>query len=463
MSRATQTEITSRHEEILEYAYKYYEKNGSAPLYYNFKKQIGATKKEINSLFPNGLYSIYTWLGIPILTADNPCKPAAKIQVEDYREVHMDHNGTTYIRPEVSDILLKYYSGKLGYGNPSSSSIQGKKAYDLIESSRETIAQCLSVNTEEICFTGSGSEANNLAVKGIAYKNLDSYGHIITSKIEHPSVLRTIEYLEEIGFRATYLDVEKDGIVSSGSVKDALRNDTILVSIMAVNNEIGTINPIAEIGSICREREIPLFVDAVQAFGRMPMLPKEMGISLLSISGHKIYAPKGIGCIFIDQEVEVLPVIHGGDQESGIRAGTENVGHIISLAKAAELIQSEMVSEQKRLKELRDFFLTELYKIEPGIQINGTMEYRVSNNISIAFPGVDSGALLLSLNSIGIYVSAGSACSAGKIETSHVLNALGVDIENYGTIRFSFGLKTNMEDIRYFLKYIPEILKQARE
>ena len=295
MARSTRTMLSARHEAVLEYAYKYYEEHNVGPLYYNFKKHIGATKKEINRLFPHGLYSIYTWVGIPIRTGENLCKRMATIKVDDYRDVYLDHNGTTPIRPEVQKTLVRYAGGNFGFGNPSSSTLQGKKAYDLVYSARKRIADCLSAKPEEIVFTGCGSEANNLAIKGIAFNHLEKYGHIITSRIEHPSVLKTMHYLETIGFDVSYIDVENDGVVSPDSVKKAIRKNTILVSIMTVNNEIGTLNPIVEIGAICGNNGIPFMTDAIQGFGKIPIKPRDMGISLLSISGHKIYAPKGIG------------------------------------------------------------------------------------------------------------------------------------------------------------------------
>ncbi|MCP4723667.1 MAG: aminotransferase class V-fold PLP-dependent enzyme [bacterium] len=463
MSRATQTELTPRHEEILEYTYKYYQQNRVAPLLYNFKQHIGATKEEINRLFPHGLYSIFTWIGIPVQSADNLCKPMARMDVDDYRYVYLDHNATTYIRPEVAEILIHYCSGDIGFENPSSSTIQGKKAYDLVESTRETISHCLSVDPEEIFFTGSGSESNNFAVKGIAFKHLDTRGHIITSQIEHSSISKTMEFLETLGFSVSYIEVGSEGIVSPDSVKEAMREDTILVSIMAVNNEIGIINPIQEIGELCRDRKIPFMVDAVQGFGKIPLTPGEMGISMLSFSGHKIYAPKGVGGLYVDREIQFIPLIHGGAQEFGMRAGTENVGYVVAIGHAAELAHAEMESECERLTELRDFFLSELRKIEPNFLVNGSVDNRIPHNLSIAFPHVDSGALLLSLNSIGICVSAGSACSSGKIETSYVLEAIGADTENYGTVRFSFGLRTTKEDLDYLFKYLPSILEQIRE
>lgn len=389
---------------------------------------------------------------------EKPCKPCAEIKIDELKMVYLDHNATTYIRPEISEVLNKYYSGKLGFGNPSSNSTEGKFSSDLILDARIKIAYCLSATPEEIFLTGSGSEANNLAIKGIAFRDLDRKGHLITNKTEHSSVLKVMEYLETLGFAVTCLNVDEYGMVSPDSVRRAIRKDTILVSVMAANNEIGTINPIQEIGGICKENGIPFMVDAIQAFGKIPLDPKAMGISLLSFSGHKIYAPKGIGGLYVEKGVTLAPQIHGGGQEMGLRSGTENVGSIIALGEAAELAHNEMEKETERLLGLRNLFLAELEKVEPGFVVNGSLEQRVPNNLSIGFPHVDSGTLLHSLNRVGISASAGSACSSKQIKTSHVLNAIGADTENYATIRFGLGLRTTEEDILYLIKYLNRIL-----
>ncbi len=242
--------------------------------------------------------------------------------MEDHREVYFDHNATSFIREEVKKSMLNYYSGSSGFGNPSSSTNPGKISYDIIRNSRIQISDCLKVNPEEIVFTGSGSEANNAAIKGIAFKHLTEKGHIISSKIEHPSVLNALEYLENLGFTVTYLDVEKSGLVTARSVKNNLRKDTILVSIMAVNNEIGAINPINEIGEVCKTASIPFMVDGIQGLGKTKLLPRKMGISLMTMSGHKIYAPKGVGALYVSKETFVVLLIHVGSQEYGLRAGT---------------------------------------------------------------------------------------------------------------------------------------------
>ncbi len=462
MSKISGTTLTDKHMDILEYAYSYYEKNRVGPLYQNIKKNTGVTREDIGQLFPHGLDSIYAWVGIPIQTGRDLCKPMATVHVEDHREVYFDHNATSFIRDEVKKSLTSYYSGSSGFGNPSSSTNPGKISYDIIRKSRGQVSNCLKVDPEEIVFTGSGSEANNAAIKGIAFKHIANKGHIISSKIEHPSVLHALEYLEDMGFTVTYLDVQNDGRVTAQSVKSNLRRDTILVSIMAVNNEIGAINPISEIGEVCQTAGVPFMVDGIQALGKIKLQPEKMRISLMTMSGHKIYAPKGVGALYVGKETTIVPLIHGGDQEYGLRAGTENVGSILAFGQAARLACFEMEKENRRLLELRNFFLEGVRKIEPNIIINGSLEHRTANNLNIGFPDVDSGSLLLSLNQIGVYVSSGSACSAGSKDASYTIKALGVDTDRYGIIRFSFGLPNTKEDIEYLFKYLPSILKQLK-
>ncbi len=463
MARASRTELTPRHEAILEYACQYYERNRVGPLYYNLKRHLGATREEINRLFPYGLNSVYSWVGIPIRTTDQTCKPVINLAVQDAREVYLDHNATTYLRPEVSRTLVDYDSGRLGFANPSSSTQQGKRAYEQIQEARRTVAECLGVEPEEFIFTGGGSEANSLAIKGIAFRHLERRGRIITSSTEHSSVLETMKFLESLGFAVTYLPVEKDGRVEPGRLAEALSETALLVSIMAVNNEIGMIHPLRELGAICRERNVPFMVDAIQGFGKIPLKPRELGISLLTVSGHKIYAPKGIGGLYVDRGIRLVPLVHGKEQEFGLRGGTENVGHIMAMGQASRLACEEMDSERRRLLSLRDYFLSRLQEIEPGYLLNGSLENRMPHNLSVRFPQVDTSALLLSLNAIGICVSSGSACSSGRTETSHVLRAIGADTPGYGKIRFSFGRKTDREDLDYLFTYLPEILSQIKE
>ena len=462
MAFITGTKLTNDHNRILEYTFDYYRRHKVGPMYYNIKKNLGYSKDDIQKLFPHGLKSVYTWVDIPIQTPDQSCKPFPTIKVTDFRSVYLDHNATTYVRPSILKMLNDYYAGKLGYGNPSSSTEPGREAYEIIEEARRQIAFCLGVHSSEIVFTGSGSEANNLAIKGIAFKHFEHKGHIITSKIEHSSVLKTVRYLESLGFETTFLDVTKHGRIVPEDLEKALQENTILVALMVANNEIGTINPMKEIGNICRNYNVPLLMDGIQAFGRIPLHPAEFGISMMSLSGHKVYAPKGVGALYVSKDIELVPLVHGGGQEMGLRAGTENVGHIMAFGSAARMICKDMEKENQRLLELRDFFLDGIRKIEPNIVINGDLENRLPNNLSIGFPGVDSGALLLSLNQVGIYTSSGSACSSGNAKSSHVLEAIDVDPREYGTLRFSMGLLTTQQDLEYVLNYLAKILASLK-
>ncbi len=459
MSKVTGTVLNQTHYDILEFAYDYYQKNKVGPLYPNIKKFTGASKEEIDELFPHGLNSVYTWVGIPIQSLENGCKPFAKVYPDDYREVYLDYNSTTPLRKEVVELLKEFYSDPDLYGNPSSSSNLGEKTYEKIHEARVQLAKQLNAVPENIIFTSCGTESNNTAIKGIAFKYYDKKGHIICGATEHSATLKTVKFLESIGYRATYIGVDKEGLVDPEVVRRSIRPDTILVTFMAVNNEIGTINPIAEIGKICSENDIPFFVDAVQAYGKMKLDPKAMGISLLSISGHKIYAPKGVAALYIDDYVSLHPLLHGGEQEFKFRGGTENVASIAAFGLASKLIYNEMERENARLCVLQKYFIENIKKIEPGVIINGSIEKRLPNNINVGFPGIDSGSMLLSLNQIGVYVSAGSACSAGSMDTSHVIKELGVDTNKYGIIRFSMGLNTTKEDLDYMFKYLPEILE----
>lgn len=467
LARLTKTDITDRHLEILEYTFRYYEKNKVGPLYLNLKKHLGLDRQELDRLFPHGLNSLYTWVGIPIQTTDETCKPPAVLEVPDFREVYLDHNATTYIRHEIAQLLHDYHEGRLGYANPSSGTIPGQKAFELLEQSREDLAEVLHCGSEDLTFLSCGTEGNNTVIKSLALASLlEQEGrrkpHLVTSALEHSSVLEPHQWLETLGCRVTYVQPDSLGIIHPEKVEQALCPDTILVSIMAVNNEIGTINPLKEIGEVCRNQGKPLLVDAVQALGKIPLTPREWGVTFMTFSGHKIYGPKGVGALYKAPGFILPPLLQGGGQERGLRSGTENVGHILALAKAAQLAEMEREREQARILGLRNYFWEALKTIEPELRINGSLEHRLAGNLSVAFPGVDTGSMVLSLNNIGVYVSAGSACSSGKIKTSHVLKAIGADTENFGTIRFSLGLRTTKEGLDYVLKYLPEILRQIK-
>jgi cysteine desulfurase len=460
MAKATGTHLSPQHLAVLEYAWNYYRERRVGPLYSNIGRNTGVARDVIEDIFPNGLTSVYTWVGIPIQTTDKGCKPMALIEVDNPREVYLDYNATTPIRPEVADALISFFRDTRSFGNPSSSYGIGGLAYDVIHRARRRIAKCLNVEPKEIYFTGSGTEANNLAIKGIADKH--DRGHIISTNVEHPSVLDTLRVLETRGYEVTYLPVAPDGTLTADDVANAFRDDTILVSVMAANNEIGTVYPVADIGALCKGRGIPFHVDGIQAFGKIRLRPKEMGIDMLTLSGHKIYAPKGVGALYLNPEVTLNPQIDGGGQERDLRSGTENVAGILAMGLAAKLLRKEMDEQNAKFDYLRQRFLAKLKETVPDAIINGTMDSRLPHNLSVGFPGVDSGSLLLSFDQIGVYVSAGSACSAGDDKVSHVLEAIGVDSERYGTIRFSFGRETTKEDIDYLFEHLPKILESLR-
>lgn len=458
MAKSTDTQLTDRHMNVLEYAWHYYRNNSIGPLYQNILRNTGVNKTELADIFPHGLNSVFSWIGIPIQGKDNGCKAMVSLQVENLKEVYFDHNATTPLRPEVSAAMIDFLQDPRSYGNASSAYDVGSIAYDVIEQARRKVAACLGATPQEIIFVGSGSEANNLAIKGLFDHRPKGGGHLITTCVEHPSMLQVGQHLETQGHNVTYLPVRLDGTLSLDEVRRAIRPDTIAVSIMAANNEIGTIFPLREIGEICRQHSVPLVVDAIQALGKIPLSPKELGISVMTMSGHKIGAPKGVGAMFVDQSLELVPQIHGGSQESGLRAGTENVLGIHAMGLASELAVREVQSLSRHLLELREYFLGKLEKLAPDAIVNGAMENRLPNNLSIGFPGIDSGSILLSLNQIGIFVSAGSACSAGNDKHSHVLEAIGLDASKYGTVRFSFGRTTTREDLDYLFEHFPAVL-----
>lgn len=402
MSRRSGTELTPRHYELIEFAHRYYERNRVGPLLPNLRRHTGATQEELEAIFPYGLHSLYTWVGIPIQSPHDSCKPMVSIHVEHPREVFMDHSATTELRSEVVDCMRSLLEGEHSFGNPGSSTRLGRMAFEAVDVARAQLATALGVSSDELVFTGSGSEANNLAIKGLLLSRLADGAHAITTAIEHSSVLEPLRWLASLGLELTELPCDRDGLVSVDDVQAALRPNTALVSVMAANNEIGTVNPIAEIGEVCRGADVPLMVDAVQAFGKLRLTPREHGISLLSLSGRKIHGPKGVGALFIDRSLELAPLLHGGGQEQGRRAGTENVASIVGLALAAELIGAQREQETARLARLRDALLAQLREIEPGLVVNGSLERRLPHNLSVGFEGVDTGCLLLSPNAIGV-------------------------------------------------------------
>ncbi|ACI19232.1 cysteine desulfurase NifS [Dictyoglomus thermophilum] len=377
------------------------------------------------------------------------------------RKVYLDYAATTPIRKEVYEEMKLFLKEK--FGNPSSIHNFGREVKKAIEEAREKIAKAIGAESDEIIFTSGGTESNNMAIKGVAFALSHKGRHIITSQIEHHAVLEPCHFLEKIGFEITYLPVDKEGYVDPDDLKKAIRKDTILISIMHANNEIGTIEPIREISNIAKEHDIYFHTDAVQTVGHIPVNVNDLGVDLLSLSAHKFYGPKGIGALYIRKGTRIEPIIHGGSQENNKRAGTENVAGIIGMGKALELAISEMEREQKRLTELRDYFINQVEKRIPEVYLNGPRVNRLPNNINFSFAQIEGETLLLHLDLEGIAVSTGSACSSKSLEPSHVLSAIKLPAKlAQGSIRFTIGLYTQKEDLDYTIKVLENTIEKLR-
>jgi cysteine desulfurase len=375
------------------------------------------------------------------------------------KKIYMDHAATTPVRKEVIREMLPYFDKK--YGNASSLHSFGREARDAIETARQKIAKIINAEPEEIIFTSGGTGSDNMAIKGPTFVNKIK-NQIITSKIEHDAVLESCKKLGEAGFKVKYVDVDKNGIINVEQLKKSITNKTLLVSVMHANNEIGTIQPIEEIARICRQKRIYFHTDAVQTFCKEKIDVKKMNIDLLSASAHKIYGPKGIGFLFVRKGTKIGALVHGGGHEFGLRSGTENVTGIVGFAKAAELANKEMNSENARLKRLRDKIIQKLLKIE-GTKLNGDKEKRLSNNINISFKAIEGESILLKLDEKGIAVSTGSACSSKSLEPSHVLLAIGCShIQAHGSVRFTLGKANTDKDVNFLLAVLPKIIKDLR-
>lgn len=338
---------------------------------------------------------------------------------------YFDNAATTRTDDEVLKVMLPFFINE--YGNPSSVYKLGREARKAIEEAREKVAKAINANPNEIYFTAGGSESDNLAIKGIAHANINKGKHIITSKIEHHAVLETCEKLEKEGFEVSYIGVDENGIIDLNELKSTIREDTILITIMFANNEIGTIQPIKEIGEIAKEHNIVFHTDAVQAVGSIKIDVKELNIDSLSLSGHKFYGPKGIGALYVKKGVKFDKLINGGHQERNKRAGTENVPGIVGIGKAIELAYDRLEDNNKMIKDLRDYYLEEVKRRIPNIRINGDRKTRLPGNMNISFKGVEGDAVLFNLDLNGIYASIGSACTSGSLEPSHVLTAMGLN------------------------------------
>lgn len=377
------------------------------------------------------------------------------------KNVYMDYSATTYVKPEVLEEMLPYFTEK--FGNPSSFYGISRETKRAIDKAREQVAKALNCLPEEVYFTGGGSEADNWAIKGIASAHKNKGNHIITTKIEHHAVLHACQYLEKNGFEVTYLDVDDEGLVRLEDLKNAITDKTILVTIMFANNEIGTIEPIKEIGELCREKKIYFHTDAVQAVGNIPVDVKEMNIDMLSLAGHKIYGPKGIGVLYIKKGIKIDNLIHGGAQERNRRAGTENIASIVGLGKAIELATTNLEEHMERLTALREKLIEGLLEI-PYTKLNGPKgDKRLPGNVNVCFRFIEGESILLSLDFKGVCASSGSACTSGSLDPSHVLLAIGLPHEiAHGSLRLSMGDGSTEEDVDYVLEVVPPIIERLR-
>ena len=382
----------------------------------------------------------------------------------EQRFVYADHSATTGVRPEVLEAMLPYL--KEEYGNPSSIYKKARTAKEALEKARDQVAKAIGAKSAtEVFFTGSGTEADNWALKGIFEAYANKGNHIITTAVEHHAILHTCEYLEKVrGAKITYLPVDSEGFVRLDALKDAITDETILVSVIAANNEIGTINPIKEIAEICHEKGVLLHVDAVQAIGNIPIDVQEMGIDLLSMSGHKFYAPKGVGALYVKKGVRLPSFIHGGDQERKKRAATENIPGIVGMGVAIELAVAEMEERNRTLIPLRDRLINEIEERIPFAKLNGPREKRLPGHVNFSFEFIEGESLLLLLDMAGICASSGSACTSGSLDPSHVLMAIGLPHEiAHGSLRLTLGRENTAEDVDYIMEKLPPIVERLRE
>lgn len=377
------------------------------------------------------------------------------------RQVYLDYSATTPVKQEVLEEMLPYFTEK--FGNPSSLYGIGLNAKSDLSLARAKVAKLMGADEREIYFTSCGTEADNWAVIGAARAKKAKGNHIITSNVEHHALMHTCEYLEKEGFEVTYLEVDSKGRISLKDLENAITDKTILISIMFANNEIGTIQPVKEIGEIAKKHGVWFHTDAVQALGNVPINVKELGIDMMSVSAHKIYGPKGVGALYIRKGVVIPSFIHGGAQENKRRAGTENLAGIVGFGKAAELAEEKLEEHIKTVSGLRDYFAEQVLARIPDVEINGSMEYRLPGNINFIFNYIEGESLLLLMDAKGIYASTGSACSSASLTPSHVLKALNLPYEKmHSSIRFSIGDFTTREDLDYTIEELVKIVERLR-
>lgn len=378
------------------------------------------------------------------------------------KTIYLDNSATTKIHPEVVRSMMPYLTEL--YGNASSIYSVGRESRKAVDIARDKIAKALNASSTEIFFTSGGTESDNWAIKGVAFANEKKGKHIITTNIEHHAVLHTCQYLQKIGFEVTYLPVKENGIIDVKDLKKAIRKDTILISVMFANNEIGSIQPIKEIGEIAEEKGIYFHTDAVQAIGNIPIDVNELNIDLLSLSGHKFNGPKGVGALYVRKGVNITNLLHGGAQERTKRAGTENVASIVGIGKAIEIATKDIEKKNKYLTELRDMTIKELLNTIPDTILNGDPINRLPGNVNVCFKYIEGESILLMLDMKGICASSGSACTSGSLDPSHVLLAIGLPHEiAHGSLRLTFSTENTKEDVKYLLDTLPPIVERLRE
>lgn len=377
------------------------------------------------------------------------------------KKIYFDHNATTPVIEDVFEAMVPYL--KEQWGNPSSIHWAGRGTKKAVEDAREKVCGLLGCTPIELIFTSSGTEGDNHAIKGLAYARKDKGNHIITTKVEHPAVLNTCKHLAKDGFEITYLDVDKEGLIDLEALKNAITPKTILISVMYANNETGVVFPINEIGEIAKERGVTFHTDAVQAAGKTPIDLKTLNVDLMTISGHKLYGPKGVAALYARRGVRLIPLIHGGHHERNRRGGTENVAGIVGFGKAAEIAMRDMDPELAHLASLRDRLEKGMKERIDHIHVNGSPDKRLANTSNISFEFVEGESLLLNLDMKGIAASSGSACTSGSLEPSHVLVSMGMSHElSHGSVRFSLGRSNTIEEIDYLIDIMPPIVERMR-
>jgi len=375
--------------------------------------------------------------------------------------IYLDNNATTAVRPEVAEAMAGLFTGC--YGNPATLYCVGRDAHAQMERARDIIADIIGADREEVVFTSGGTESDNLAVFGVSRAQRKKGNHIITTKIEHHAVLNPCKALEKEGWTVTYLPVDECGLVDPKAVEDAVTDKTVLISVMHANNEVGTIEPIAEIGRIARARKITFHTDAVQTFAKVPTKVDELGVDLMSASSHKIYGPKGVGFLYVRKGTKIMPVMYGGHQERGLRPGTENVPGIVGMGRAAELMAAEGGSEEARLLKMRERLWAGIKAGVPHVTLHGHPEKRLAGTLNVAFEFVEGESLILSLDEYSICVASGSACTSDSLEPSHVLSAMGIPPEGaHGTLRISLGRENTEGDVDKLLEVLPKVVANLR-